>query len=236
MLKNKYRALFFDAGGTLFRPNPSVGTIYAQVALAYGIQVNPEEVERIFRLEFESRDKQIALKAHSSEKNEKEWWKNLVRAVFEKAKVTSLFGEHFDEYFEELYDLFARAEVWQLYPEARDLLETLQTKNLILGIVSNWDSRLFSICEEMDVKKYFKFILASAVVGSAKPHRGIFEEALKCAGVTPEEALHVGDSVENDFWGARGMGIDALLINRNKREVENVKSIASLSDILNYLS
>ncbi len=232
MYRKRYRAIFFDAGGTLFRPNPSVGAIYARVAGKYGMQADPLEVERFFREEFSKRDKQVALTAHASEKNEKTWWRNLVREVFKK--VCEL--RRFDNFFEELYDLFARAEVWQLYPEAFGLLEELREKKFTLGIISNWDSRLFSICEEMKVKKFFHFILASAVVGSAKPDQGIFKVALKLAKAKPEEALHVGDSVENDFWGARGVGIDALFINRNGREVDGVSSIHSLREVLNYVS
>jgi len=229
-LKN-CRAVFFDAGGTLFKPNPSVGEIYARTAQKYGMKVAAGETEKIFRDEFSRRDKLAASQAHATEKNEKEWWKNLVRDVFEG--LTPL--KNFDSFFEDLYDLFARAEAWKLYPEVPKVLKRLKEKKLILGIISNWDSRLLSICEGMQMEKYFDFILASALVGSAKPDRGIFLEALKRASVKPEEAVHIGDSVENDYEGAKHAGIKAFVINRDGREIKNVQTLGSLADILTLI-
>ena len=226
--KRQYRAVFFDAGGTLFKPHPSVGHIYARVARKYGMHVDEEKVEQIFHQEFSKRDKEISIKAHASEENEKEWWRELVRFVF--SQVVHL--KRFDEFFEELYDVFATAETWKLYPEVIPVLEELRKRHLILGIVSNWDSRLFSICESIGVKKYFDFILASAVVGSAKPDQGIFKEALKKANVAPSETIHVGDSVDNDFFGAKRVGIHAVLISRNGHGGDGVMAVDSLTRLI----
>lgn len=226
-----YRAIFFDAGGTLLKPHPSVGKIYAQTARRYGMRVDADRVDRIFRFEFSKRDKLSSTRAHSSEKNEREWWKVLVRDVFRQVTAP----RNFDLFFDDLYDLFATARVWKLYPEARRTLRALKKKRLVLGIVSNWDRRLFSICKEMRLDRYFQFILASAVVGSAKPNRLIFEKALALSRVAPHEALHVGDSVENDVEGARRAGIDALLVDRGGRKVRGVHVIPSLEGIMDRL-
>ena len=231
-LQKIYRAIFFDAGGTLFAPHPSVGEIYTRIAGKHGMKVNAKQMETLFREEFGRRDKLVSLEAHSNEKNEKEWWKKLVCEIF--SKVTTV--QSFDSFFEELYDLFASAEVWKLYPDVTQTLDSLKKQNITLGIVSNWDSRLFSICRGMGLDKYFDFILASAVVGSAKPDSGIFKEALQRAKVSPDKALHIGDSLENDVWGAKRAGIDALLINRNGRAVSEVDCIMSLNDLISINS
>ncbi len=226
-LEKTYRAIFFDAGGTLFAPHPSVGEIYTRIAGKYGMQVDAKQMELLFREEFGKRDKLVCLEAHSNEKNEKEWWKKLVYEIFSKVIIV----RSFDDFFEELYDLFASAEVWKLYPDVVQTLDFLKKQNIALGIVSNWDSRLFSICRGMNLDRYFDFILASAVVGSAKPDPRIFREALAQAKVSATEALHIGDSIENDIFGAERVGIDALLINRNGRSVGNVKFITSFKDL-----
>jgi len=226
----KLRAVFFDAGGTLFQPHPSVGELYARTAAKHGMKVDPHKVEHIFREEFARRDKLESVEAHRSEKNEREWWHSLVKDVF--AQVTEI--NNFEAYFEDLYDLFARAEAWKLYPEVIGLLEILKAQKLILGIISNWDHRLHSICTEMQLTHYFDFILASAVVGSAKPDSGIFKEALKRADVAPHEAVHVGDSVENDYHGAKNVGIRALLVDRSGRAPKDVETIPSLSGVLAF--
>ena len=45
-----------------------------------------------------------------------------------------------------------------------------------------------------------------------KPHRPIFDEALRRAGVAAERAIMIGDQLETDIAGARAAGIDAALV------------------------
>ena len=71
-----------------------------------------------------------------------------------------------------------------------------------------------------------------------KPDRGIFEEALKQANVAPHESMHVGDSVDNDFFGAERLGIRALLINRGYHgnvatSIDSLTKIVDLVDNIN---
>lgn len=231
MATNHYRAIFFDAGGTLFYPHPSVGAIYAKVAAGHGANVEAGRIDKVFKAEFGKRDKLGAERAHASEKNEKEWWRSLVRDVFRQ--VGDVQG--FDDFFEELYDLFASHEVWRVFPDVIPALESLREGPFIFGIVSNWDSRLPAICSGMGVEKYFDFILASAMVKAAKPGKKIFEHALERAGVLPHEALHVGDSLEDDYRGAQKAGLDALLVNRSgvySAETKTIRSLTELSELV----
>lgn len=208
---SSYKAIFFDAGGTLLHPFPSVGHIYAEVARRYGSQAEAAALEALFRTAWLKRDGLNALISHSSEKVEKDWWYSLVKDVFEQTGAI----EEFDLFFDELYVLFGSPEVWRLYSGVHDLLRELQRQKKILGIISNWDSRLFQLCDGLGLTGYFDFIVASAVFGAAKPSPRIFTEALRRAGVEPHEALHIGDSLEDDVRGARHVGIDAVLINRH---------------------
>lgn len=221
---SKVRAVFFDAGGTLFRPYPSVGEVYSEVAGRHGLRTDPDAVEKRFHELWVARDGLCGLSARSGEKEERSWWKGLVREVF------SEFGRlgDFDSFFEELYDRFARPETWRLFPDALPVVRELKKRGKILGIVSNWDSRLFGICEGLGLKPHVDFILASAVVGAAKPHPGIFREALKQAGVEANEALHVGDSLEDDVLGAQRAGIHAVFINRKGHRPSPVPAISEL--------
>jgi putative hydrolase of the HAD superfamily len=134
----------------------------------------------------------------------------LVREVFSQEGPI----ENFEAFFEELYDRFASPDTWRPFPDTLPTLEELKKRGKILGIVSNWDSRLFGICKGLDLERYLDFVLASAVVGAAKPSPKIFEEALRQARVSPEEALHVGDSLEDDVLGAQQAGIHAVLLDR----------------------
>ena len=99
----------------------------------------------------------------------------------------------------------------------RDFSRNTLLGGVILGVISNWDSRLTSTLENLELADHFKFILPSAVVGSAKPDKKIFEEALRLSGVKPHEACHIGDEIKTDIVGARNVGIYGILIDRDNR-------------------
>ena len=206
-----FKAVFFDAGGTLLHPYPSVGEIYFEVASRYGCRTPAGVLESKFRDAWLKRDGIGNLASHSNEKVERDWWKNLVFEVFSE----TLPGQNFEKFFAELYDLFAQPQVWRLYPGVHELLENLKNQKKRLAIISNWDSRLFKICAGLDIEKYFDFILASAVFGASKPSPLIFQEALRRTGVLPHEAVHIGDSLADDIHGAHQVGIHAIHIDRH---------------------
>ncbi|MBI1883471.1 MAG: HAD-IA family hydrolase [Chlamydiae bacterium] len=223
---SRFKAIFFDAGGTLVRPEPSVGEIYRDVAARYGCSgLLPDEIESRFKMEWEKRDHHSFLEAHPQER---EWWFNLVKDVFNH------FGgvKDFEPFFEELYDIFARPEYWRLFPEVEEVLRELKKSELILGIVSNWDSRLIPLCEGLGIGKTFDFILASALVGSSKPHPEIFKEALRRSGAESHEVLHIGDSVKDDVLGPNRIGIQSVLIDRSGKRQHPVPTVRSLKELL----
>jgi len=73
--------------------------------------------------------------------------------------------------------------------------------------------------------------VTSAGTGSRKPDPGIFDAALELAGCEPGEALHVGDTPEEDVVGARAAGIRPLLIDRDGAHGD----ISSLEEIGEHL-
>jgi len=221
---SKVRAVFFDAGGTLFRPYPSVGEVYSEVAGRHGLCTDSAAVEESFHELWVARDGLASLSTRSGEKEEKSWWRELVREVFSK------FGRvaDFEVFFDELYDRFASPQTWRLFPDSLPALQALRRRGKILGIVSNWDSRLFGICEGLGLRQYLDFVLASAVVGAAKPHPMIFQEALRHARVGPSEAVHVGDSLEDDVLGAQRSGIHAVFIDRKGNRASQAPTISAL--------
>ncbi len=229
-----YKAIFFDAGNTLFKVQPSVGTVYARTAKLFGFKLGPGEqtaLERYFQEEWKQRSSRGRFDLGGTLKEERQWWYDLVKAVFDR-----LGGmDHFDPFFDHLYELFASAEVWQLFPETCHVLETCRERGLVVGIVSNWDSRLLKICEGLGLSGKVDFIIASAMVGISKPDPAIFHMALERAGVKPDEAIHLGDSLEDDIYGAYAAGMDALLIERSQdRRQQDVAMADSLHAVLDF--
>lgn len=213
------RAIFFDAGGTLFRPFPSIGHHYSTVAARHGCYVGADEIEAAFRRVWSQHDKIGDLRSHSDEKIEKEFWRKIVTAVFEDFKGLRTF----DLFFDELHDLFAEPGVWKLYPEAEEVLRSLKAQKFILGMVSNWDSRLLRLCRGLGIDTFFDFKVISSVFGAAKPDPRIFREALRQAQVAGTEVVHVGDSLEDDVRGAHLAGIKAIWLDRSDRHATLTK-------------
>ena len=79
-------------------------------------------------------------------------------------------------------------------------------------------------------------IISADDVKSYKPHPEIFLYALRRAGLSPEEVVHVGDSYYSDVLGAKNAGISAILVDRDGKDAhEDCQKASSLSDILKWL-
>lgn len=207
-----FKAIFFDAGGTLLYPHPSVGEIYQTVAARHGCSAEAAFLERLFRSAWQRRDGLNDFTRHATEKDERTWWREIVHEVISEAGGI----EDFENFFGELYEQFGGAASWRLFPETLEVIHEIRKRGKKIVIVSNWDSRLFRICEEFQIRHLFEDILASAVVGASKPNRAIFDLALKKAGVEASEAVHIGDSMKDDIQGALAAGIHAIWINRHQ--------------------
>ena len=137
--------------------------------------------------------------------------------------------------------LFSRNNA-TLYKDVLPTLDRLQQMNLKMGIISNWDTPLHAMVEELGLAPYFEVIVAShdQRVRSAKPDAAIFEYALNAVGVSPEEAVHVGDSFEADIMGAHATGIRAILLDRDGTQTgrwgETIQTLHALPNLLGIYS
>ena len=111
-------------------------------------------------------------------------------------------------YYAALGDLGARA-----YPDVVECLNNLQD-DYQLGVITNGVATIqeLKICSA-GLARYFK-CLATPEVGSGKPHRPIFEHALKATGVGSSHSAYVGDSLAWDVRGANSAGMVSVWLNR----------------------
>jgi putative hydrolase of the HAD superfamily len=139
----------------------------------------------------------------------------------------------FDEYFEEVFRVFAGIRGWELYSETRDSLQRLRKAGFILGIISNFDSRILTVCTDLEIFEYLDSIQISSREGAAKPDPQIFRKALQHHGLLPREAVHVGDSLEDDVKGAVEAGLIPIYLNREQdpNPPEGVVAIRNLTEI-----
>lgn len=206
--------IFFDGMGTLIGLRASVGEIYGAIAARYGIVADPTRLTLVFREVF-SQAPPLALgpaEALTLQMAENNWWQTLVAQVFAQAQIP--LTPEFPAFFQELYGYFARPELWFVYADVIPTLEYWRQRGVILGVLSNFDSRLLEILDSLHLSPYFHRIIVSSQYSFAKPQREIFQEALLPFSFSPQAVWHIGDSVREDYQGAQQAGWQAFLIAR----------------------
>ncbi len=90
---------------------------------------------------------------------------------------------------------------------------------------------------KLGLEPYLDFVVSSEEVGANKPAPAIFLAAVEKAGVKASEAVHVGDQYELDVVGARGVGINPVLIDRYDVTpgVSDCPRIRTLPELVQYL-
>jgi HAD superfamily hydrolase (TIGR01509 family) len=91
-------------------------------------------------------------------------------------------------------------------------LVRLRAAGCRLAVVSNSEGTVEAMLEEVGLRRHLETVLDSAVVGLVKPDPRIFQLALSRLGVSPSQAVHVGDSPSADVEGARAAGVRAVLL------------------------
>lgn len=207
------RAVFLDIGDTVMRPNPSWEHVYAMAFDEFGVAVSVEELHGALRKAYRHGGWGME---KGFEPTEETSFRRTVE--IDAAAIAELGLDPMPEaFYRRLAELFMVTSHWHIFPDAYGALTALQDRGLVVGAVSNWVWNLPELLHALDLVQHFDFIAASARVGYEKPHARIFEWALDRAGVEPAEAIHVGDHVDADVEGARAVGIDAVLIDRNGR-------------------
>jgi len=101
------------------------------------------------------------------------------------------------------------------YADVVPALRALRARGRRLVVVSNWDVSLHEALRATGLAPLMDGGVASAQLGVAKPAPAIFAHALELAGVPAAAAVHVGDSLEADFAGARAAGLPGVLVHRD---------------------
>ena len=117
------------------------------------------------------------------------------------------------------------------FEDALPALEALHGRGQRMLIVSNWDCSLPQWLGPAGLLERVEHVVTSAQVGAAKPAPAIFRQALAIAGARPEQAVHVGDSMQNDVEGARAAGIRPVLVRRDGDAPPGVEAVRSLAEL-----
>jgi putative hydrolase of the HAD superfamily len=126
---------------------------------------------------------------------------------------------------------------FSVYPDALATLPLLRARGIGLVVVSNWDISLAPTLRALGLGGMLDAIVTSAQVGTAKPAPEVFHAALRLIGVSPREAVHVGDDPQLDVVGANAAGVIPVLLRRQPRAqapagVATISSLAELPELV----
>ncbi len=189
------------------------------------------------------------------------WAEDVLREMIE---VSISMHPHGTDHFEELLARYgvsdpavARSAVrWyrdnrfhglELFPGAIETLRAVRTVDARndtrrpIGIITNGPTEVQRAkLDLLDLHQFVDVILISEDFGAAKPDPSIFREALNQMGVSPGEAVFVGDAAEFDIAGARSAGLPSIWINRrderwNGPGPEPDRTVRQVTDVPNLV-
>ncbi|GAB4377447.1 MAG: HAD family hydrolase [Elainellaceae cyanobacterium] len=210
------KVIFFDAVGTLFGVKGSVGAAYAKIARQFGVQADPQELDQAFSQSFRAAPPMAFPNASLANipQQEYEWWQAIAQQTFDRVKLSDRFAR-FSDFFTALYEYFETADPWFIYPDVDRVLRHWQGQNVHLGIISNFDTRIYSVLPALGLSSFFSSVTISTEVGAAKPDVRVFQAALEKYDCPAAQAWHVGDSLKEDYEGAKAAGLRAIWLNRS---------------------
>jgi len=224
------RGVFFDAFRTLVYLHPSYPGAFAGVCRDFGYRVSEAEVASVLG------DIERAMEEHwrqggdftCSPKELSRRWRALNRAIFQAVGVD---GDA-DALSEEMERRFDIGEYVRPYEDALPVIDTLRQQGFRLGVISNGTPGVARNLELAGISKRVEFVLVSALVGWEKPSPRIFAMGLEAVGLRPDEVVFVGDHYEADIRGARAIGMEAVLIDREGRS--NATDCPVVKDLIEF--
>lgn len=222
------RAVLLDAGNTLvFVDRSRVFDIYREVG------VEPDEA-RFVAAELTARLHLSRRVEEGHTGTEPHVWREYFESLF---RLSGVPEAGVDEVGRRLKEEHAREHLWShVEPETPGALDELLEAGFRLGVISNADGRIEALLEEVGLRDRVEFVVDSHVVGFEKPDPRIFLEGTRRLGLEPRECLYVGDLYPVDVVGARGAGMDAVLLDPSGRIERPVDRLAAVGELPAYLA
>ncbi|GAB3295902.1 hypothetical protein GCM10027563_37650 [Parasphingorhabdus pacifica] len=117
-----------------------------------------------------------------------------------------------------------------LYPDVLPALRRI-TEHCRVAVVANQREVVQEALRRDGVAEFIDVWAISEVVGAEKPDPAIFHHALKTAGVSARNAVHVGNRLDTDVRGAQEVGLRTVWILRGEAPPEPTTAQLAEPDI-----
>jgi putative hydrolase of the HAD superfamily len=212
------RAVLFDVDFTIAKPGPDLGPEgYRRLGQRFGLDLDPERYAEARAHAIET------LERHPELDHDDEVW------VLFTEQIIRGMGGNTDSAYDcavAMTQAWGHAHNFQIFEDVLPVLADLRAHGLKIGLVSNTgrDLEVFVAHHGLDVDA----VVTSGLHGKTKPHPTIFRAALERLGVAPEDAVMIGDSIEDDVEGAKAVGMRGVLLDRENRYPELEEKLTDL--------
>jgi len=216
-------AILLDALGTLVALEPPVPRLRAELLQRFGLEVSEQQAAAAIAAEI------TYYRAHLDDGRDESRLRALRRRCAEVLRQALPAAEL---ELDPLVDALLASLRFIAYADVRPALVAARSRGQRLVVVSNWDVSLHAVLRALELEPLLNGILTSAEAGARKPAAEIFEQALALAGAGAGEAIHVGDTPDEDVAGALGAGIEPVLVRRNGGPAPaGVRTITTLAEL-----
>jgi len=222
------RAVFFDVDFTLIYPGPTFQADGYRIACAaHGIDVDPAKF-----------DAATAASSFILDDVEEQIYTHDVFIHYTASIIEHMGGRgaRVVDAARAIYEQWSVNHHFEMYDDVAPVLEALQKRGMIVGVISNSHRSLDAFREHFSLGNVITVSVSGAEHGYMKPHRSIFDAALDRAKVKAGDAMMVGDSFKHDIEGALNAGWHAVLLRRSGEVPyalpQNLPVIRTLPDLL----
>jgi len=202
------KAVLFDLDNTLYDYDRvhklALKAVFNE--LRKHIEIKWDQFEKLFKIS--RREINRELSGTASAHNRVLYFQRLVEKTHESINpqvILKLYNAYWDTSLKEMF----------LRKDALDLLKSLKSENVKIAIVSDLTTNIqLRKIHKLGISKYVDVVVTSEEAGSEKPHSIMFLLALNKLGVSPSEAMMVGDNTVADIEGANFVGLDTVLLKK----------------------
>ena len=123
---------------------------------------------------------------------------------------------------------------WELTNDVLPLFKRIKESGAKLGIISNFDSHLIRLLNDLGVTNYLDYLYISETEGLEKPNVEFYKAYIKEFNLDVSATIYVGDNYILDYLPANQLGIKSLLLDEHHFFPKQDFIIDNLSDVLRF--
>lgn len=200
-MPNKIKWTFCDVGGVIVNDDFYLRKYYRYLfegMRRYGIKITKKEFEAARKKSIEEYQSSIA--------------KAILNKLIKDGKIREKIRKETKESLRMEYN-----KLMKLKKNIKEILKALIKKGYKLGLIANYEKEMINFLKKHKLWELFNFKGISEILGLRKPDLRIFKKALK-GRCKPNEAVMVGDRIDNDIIPAKKLGMKTIRVKRGSFE------------------